>query len=149
MGEIMSTKENKELMRKAFDEFNTTNGDIAKLRSLYVRYCKPTFIAHSVLRGDANSETVIQAMAKNFAAFPDFKIIADDMLAEGDKVVTKYTIQGTHSGTFMGIAGNGKKLNIKGVQIDKIVDGKRVENWDFPDALGLLTQVGAIPAPKI
>jgi predicted ester cyclase len=88
-------------------------------------------------------------MVKNFVAFPDFKIIADDMLAEGDKVVTRYTIQGTHIGTFMGIAGKGKKLNIKGVQIDKIVDGKRVENWDFPDALGLLTQVGAIPAPKM
>ena len=50
----------------------------------------------------------------------------------------------------MGIHGTGKKLDIKGVQIDKIVGGKRVENWDFPDTPGLLTQVGVIPdvAPK-
>jgi predicted ester cyclase len=145
----MSLKDNKELMHNAFEEFNATKGDITKLHSLYAKYCEPTFIAHSVLRGDANSETVIQAMVKNFVAFPDFKIIADDILAEEDKVVTRYTIQGTHTGTFMGIAGTGKKLNIKGVQIDKIVGGKRVENWDFPDALGLLTQVGVIPAPKM
>jgi len=68
------------------------------------------------------------------------------MVAEGDKVVTKYTIQCTQMGTFMGILGTGKKVDIKGVQIDKFVGGKRVENWDFPDALGLLTQVGVIPS---
>ena len=146
----MSAKENKEFMRKAFEEFNATKGDITKLHSLYTRYCEPTFIVHSVWRGDVNLEMGIQAMAKNFAAFPDFKIIIDDMLAEGDKVVTRYTIQGTHKGTFMEIPGTGKKLDIKGVQIDKIVGGKRVENWDFPDALDLLTQVRVIPgvAPK-
>jgi predicted ester cyclase len=142
----MSTKENKDLIRKVFEEFNATKGDIAKLHSLYDRYCEPTFIVHSAWRGDVNLEMGVQAMAKNFAAFPDFKFIIDDMLAERDKVVTRYTIQGTHKGTFMGIPGTGKKLDIKGVQIDKIVGGKRVENWDFPDALGLLTQVGVIPS---
>ena len=81
----MSTKENKEFMRKAFEEFNATKGDITKLQSLYTRYYEPTFIVHSVWRGDVNLETGVQAMAKNFAAFPDFKITIDDILAEGDK----------------------------------------------------------------
>ena len=133
-------------MRKAFEEFNATKGDITKLQSLYTRYCEPTFIVHSVWRGDVNLETGVQAMAKNFAAFPDFKITIDDILAEEDKVVTSIYYTRYSQGNVYGNLWYGKKLDIKGVQIDKIVGGETGGRIGIlPMLRVLLTRSGSHP----
>lgn len=146
----MSTKENKELARQFFNDANTYRGDIAKALSMSEKSVAPGWIDHHVSRGDMNREQFIQFWNAMSAAFPDLKFSIDDMVAEGDKVVTRYTMQGTHKGPWRGIPPTGKQVVIKGVSIDKIVGGKVVESWDFPDSMGMMTQLGVIPgaAPK-
>lgn len=148
----MSTKENKELIRKAYEELNSCNGDISKLPPSYVQRYAPTFIGHSTLEpGDHKLEKVMKSLAMLFAAFPDMKGSIEDQVAQGDKVASRYVCRGTHKGSFGGIPTTGKQVVMNGVQIDKIANGKRVECWDFPDIFGLMTQLGVIPptAPKM
>ena len=77
------------------------------------------------------------------AAFPDWQMTVEEMLGEGDKVVTRFRAQGTHLGPFRGIPATGKKIEVTGIAIDRVVDGKRVESWVQWDMLGLLEQLGA------
>jgi len=143
----MSTKENKELMRKLFEEFNATIGDAAKLRHWYEKYNIPNATYHR-LSGDMNLEQSIQYMSDYSGS--DVKFSIDDMVAEVNKVVIRYTMQVTHNKTFRGIPATGKLITVKGVEIFTFVAGKIVEAWDFPDTLGAMTQIGAFPstAPK-
>ncbi len=64
------------------------------------------------------------------------------MLGEGDKVVTRWRGRGTHRGPFRGIPATGKKIEVSGIAIDRVVNGKRVEGWVEWDMLGLLQQLG-------
>ena len=82
-----------------------------------------------------------------FNAFPDTEISIEELIAEGDKVVTRWTSRGTHQGEFMGLPPSGKRVEVAGVTISRIEGGKIVEDWEFTDALGLMQQLGAIPAP--
>jgi steroid delta-isomerase-like uncharacterized protein len=82
------------------------------------------------------------------SAFPDFRLIIEDQIAEGDKVVTRVTFQGTHRGEFRGIAPTGKQVKYSGIAIDRIFQGKVVEMWHVAETLALLQQVGAIPPPQ-
>ena len=72
------------------------------------------------------------------------------MVAEGDKVVIRYTVQGTQKGAILGIPATGKHVSIKACDIYKIEGGKILEWWEFPDYLGAMTQIGAVisPPPK-
>lgn len=79
------------------------------------------------------------------AAFPDGRVTIDDMIAEGDKVVTRYTSSGTHKGDFMGIAATGKKVVVTGIVMSRIAKGKIAEEWEELDTLGFMVQLGAIP----
>jgi steroid delta-isomerase-like uncharacterized protein len=79
------------------------------------------------------------------AAFPDVHIAIDDLIAAGDKVVTRYTATGTHQGELMGIPATGKKISITGVSIYRFANGQIVEDWAEFDQLGMLTQLGVIP----
>ena len=81
------------------------------------------------------------------AAFPSYQLIAEDMIAEGDKVVVRSTFRGTHKGDLMGIPPTGKQVTMPLILIYRIADDKIVEHWMQADALGLLQQLGAIPAP--
>lgn len=141
----MSTRENKELVRQATKEWNGVKGDVAKMRSLYDKYYAPGFIYHDVSGGDMNREEAIQNNVTDVSAFPDVNYSIDDILAEGDKTVIRFTMQATHKGTFMGIPATGKQIVVKGVEINKIKGGKIVETWDFLDSLGMMQQLGVIP----
>src|SRR5437867_2713059 len=83
------------------------------------------------------------------SAFPDFQLVIEDQIAEGDKVVTRVTFQGTHRGEFRGAAPTGKQVRYSGIAIDRIVDGKVVEMWHIADTLALLQQIGALPSPQL
>ncbi len=74
--------------------------------------------------------------------FPDFHVTIEDQIAEGDRVVTRVTFRGTHSGEFGGIAATGRQVEYGGITIDRIVDGKVVEGWHVADELGMLRQLG-------
>jgi steroid delta-isomerase-like uncharacterized protein len=82
-------------------------------------------------------------------AFPDFFWRVEDQVAEGDKVVSRYTFGGTHQGEFFGVAGTGQRIEITGIQIDRFdEDGKLVEEWPEYDLLGAMRQLGAVPEPQ-
>ena len=82
-----------------------------------------------------------------FDAFPDTHITIDDIVAEGDKVVTRYTYTGTHKGAYRGIPATNKKFTLSIIEIDRVVGGKLVEGWIRFDTLGLMQQLGVIPTP--
>lgn len=83
-----------------------------------------------------------------FAAFPDQHWTIEELIAEGDKVVNRFTWRGTHRGEFMGIPPTGRRVEVKGVVIDRIVEGRIADTRILMDNLGLMQQLGAIPAPQ-
>jgi len=89
-----------------------------------------------------------QFMGVYLRAFPDADITIEDQLVEGDRVVTRWTGRGTQTGEFMEMPPSGKKVAVPGVQIDRFSGGKIVEEWTLFDQLGMLQQLGAVPATK-
>ena len=79
-------------------------------------------------------------------AFPDVKLTIDEQIAEGDKVVTRWNAIGTHRGELFGTAPTGKQVRVQGIIVSRIANGKIVEETEVYDALGMLRQLGAIPA---
>jgi len=80
-------------------------------------------------------------------AFPDLERPVEDLVAEGDRVVARWTSSGTHKGDFQGIPPTGKHVETSGITIFRIENGKIVEEWSESDVLGMLQQLGAIPSP--
>ena len=78
-------------------------------------------------------------------AFPDLRFQIMDTIAEGDTVVCRCLMKGTHRGAFMGIPATGKRINITGVDIARFREGKAVEHWAYYDELGMMQQLGVIP----
>jgi steroid delta-isomerase-like uncharacterized protein len=81
----------------------------------------------------------------SFPAFPDQRWVTDEQIADGDKVVSRFTMYGTHRGDFMGIPATGRHIAVKGVVIDRVVDGKWKDSRLLMDTLSLLQQLGALP----
>jgi predicted ester cyclase len=81
------------------------------------------------------------------AAFPDFRAVIHDQIAEGDKVVTRKIFHGTHRGELMGIGPTGREVQIEVIDIVRVEGGQIVEHWNVVDRLGLLQQLGALPEP--
>ncbi len=88
-----------------------------------------------------------RVVAMFLAAFPDLRTTVDDLIAEGDKVTARWTFRGTHQGAFMGMPPTGKQITGTGMSITRIADGKIAETWVTFDALGLMQQLGVVPAP--
>jgi len=82
-------------------------------------------------------------------AFPDVHFTIDEQIAEGDKVVTRWTAQGTHKGELVGIPATGKSSTVTGINVDRIVNGKIVESWGIFDQFGMMQNLGVIPMPEV
>jgi steroid delta-isomerase-like uncharacterized protein len=139
----VSTEENKATFRRYVEEVgNAGNLDLAD--DVFDRY-----LAHqpdgSVL--ERGPEDVKRFMGEFRSAFPDFHSTIEDQIAEGDRVVTRWRMRGTHQGEFRGIAPTGKELDITGIGIFRFSDGKVVESWDNFDQLGMMRQLGMVPEP--
>jgi len=79
-------------------------------------------------------------------ALPDIHMTIDDIMAEGDRVTVRITVEGTHKGGQLGVAPSGKRVRIAGIVIVRIANGQIAEGWNSWDQLGLLRQIGALPA---
>jgi steroid delta-isomerase-like uncharacterized protein len=79
------------------------------------------------------------------AAFPDLRLTIEEIIAEGEIVMTRWSCRGTHKGDLSGIAPTGKQFNISGVTIARLANGKLAEGWVNWDALGLMQQLGIVP----
>ena len=96
------------------------------------------------LRGPAGVRANVE---KYLAGFPGGGITVDDQIAEGDKVATRWTGRGTHMGEIAGISPTGKEVTVSGLTLSRLENGMVVEEWTTWDTLGMLTQLGAVPAP--
>ena len=91
-------------------------------------------------------EGMKQFITEYRAAFPDYTCTIEDQVAEGEKVVTRWTVRGTQHGQLMGIPPTGKQVTLPGVVVDRLSNGHLVESWMQADALGMLQQLGVVQA---
>ena len=134
----MSVKENKALVCSIVEFANQRD-----LPAFWKPFA-PESVVHDTA-GDKSLEQFKQHATMIFTAFPDFHWTIEDVIAEGDKVVFRSTFRGTHKDDLADIAPTGKKIDITLMQIARIVTGKVVEFWHYPDELGLRRQLGATP----
>ena len=138
----MSIAENKAIVRRYLDSvWNERN------RAVIDEVIAPSFIQH-IANVPPGPGGVKGFFAMIDSAFPDARMMVEDLIAEGDRVVWRFTIHATHTGLFQGIAPTGRSVTITGMNIARMEDGKIVENWGEQDNLGLLQQLGVIPAPR-
>jgi steroid delta-isomerase-like uncharacterized protein len=140
----MPAEENKALLSRFMEEVGN-QGKLDLTDKLYA----PTYINHRHLPPgfSADREGWKQLFAMYRAAFPDLRFTVEEQVAEGDTVVTRWAVTGTHRGEMMGIPPTGKQVAVGGIWISRIRGGQVVEEWGVSDELGMLQQLGVIPAP--
>jgi steroid delta-isomerase-like uncharacterized protein len=140
----MMSEENKAKVRRFLEEaFNEGNLGMADeiFASDYVLHDPGT---PEEIRGPEGIKRFVQMYR---SAFPDTHITVEDLIAEGDEVVTRWRGRGTHQGELFGIAPSGNHVEITGITISRFEGGKIAEDWTNSDTLGLMQQIGAIPEP--
>ena len=142
----MSLEQNKIIVLKFYEAFDKQ--DIEQGRKLMSADIIARGLDTKPLKG---YDAVMQYGSMMFAAFPDGRHVLDEVIAEGDKVVTRGIFKGTHKGELMGIPPTGKQVTFSVVQVDRLKDGKIVEHWGQGDVKALMQQVGIVffPSPKL
>jgi steroid delta-isomerase-like uncharacterized protein len=143
----MSSETNKTLSRRFFEEV-FSKGKLAVADEIIVK--------DQVNSGPGNPPGLLpglegtkQLVTMYRNAFPDVHFTIDEQLAEGDKVMTRWTAHGTHQGELAGIPATGKSSTVTGVAVDRIVNGKIAESWGIFDEFGMMQQLGVIPTPEL
>jgi steroid delta-isomerase-like uncharacterized protein len=139
----MSSEDNKALIRRFIEEvFNQRNVDAID------RYIAANYVDHVTPPGVPNTREGFKQFIGTFlATFPDFHYTVEDLVADGDKVVARLTAQGTQQGALMDIPATGKQATWSEIHIGRLANGTIAEHWGEIDNLGMLQQLGVIPAP--
>jgi predicted ester cyclase len=120
-----------------------TRGNLGAVDEIFA----PEFIGHHPGQPDwVGPEGVKQAVTRTRSAFPDFAESVDDVVTDGDRVVTRFTASGTHLGPFRGMAPTGKPVSMAEMAIFRVVGNRIVEKWGLADQQGLLDQLGLAPS---
>jgi steroid delta-isomerase-like uncharacterized protein len=135
---------NKEIVRRYYDEvFNQRKVDLVDELAV------EDYVEHDPFPGQGNGRRDLKARVEAIlGAFNPLRFTIEDVVAEGDRVVVRWSQTGTQSGNFMGIPPTGKKFTIAGIDIHAVRDGCMAEHWHVVDQLALLQQLGVIPAPS-
>lgn len=138
----MSTDANKALARAYFTAF------LERDEAWWQRHVAPGFVRHDpglnfAVRGP---EGVARLGEVLHGGVTEMKLPIEDVIAEGDQVLVRLRFQGRHTGDLMGLRPSGRSIDIAVMDLFRIVDGQLVEHWALLDNLGLLKQVGALPA---
>jgi steroid delta-isomerase-like uncharacterized protein len=139
----VSAEANKAVIQRLFDEvFNHGNLEVVD-----------EIVAENVLGHDATSpepkhgcESVKQVVTLFQTAFPDARYLLFDLIGEDDRVVARWGLRGMRRGTFMGVPPTEKPVSVNGIIIYRLQDQKIVEYWGNFDTLGLMQQLGIVPA---
>jgi predicted ester cyclase len=131
------------IVKRLFEEPWTGNLDVID------EFISSDYVGHDPaepepIRGPAGVRANIE---KYIAGFPGGAITVDEQIAEGDRVATRWTGRGTHTGELAGISPTGKDVTVSGLTISRFSGGKVVEEWTTWDTFGMLVQLGAIPEP--
>jgi len=139
----MSAEENKAIVRRLFDEvFN--KGNLGEADAALA----PNYRLHDPAAPNfaGGREAYRQFQARYLKAFPDHRLTVEDQIAEGHRVATRWTARGTHRGDLPGIPATGKPVTVTGITISRMSGGKIAEEWQDWDGLGMLQQLGVVPA---
>ncbi len=140
----MSAQENRIVVRREFEEILSQEGNLDAAEEIYA----PNYVGHEPTFGDVHGvEGAKQFAATYRQAFPDIQTTMEDQVAEGDKVVTRFTSRGTHQGESEDFGPpTGNRIEVTGITIEQFSEeGKIVEDWTNFDALGLMQQLGLVP----
>ncbi len=139
----MSAEESKAIARRVVEELFNQGGNLDAAEELFA----PNYVGHEPAFGDLHGvEAVKQFAATERQAIPDLQNTIEDMVAEGDKVVTRFRGRGTHQGETEAFGPpTGNRIEVTGITIQRFAEGKIVEDWTIFDALGMMRQLGMIP----
>jgi steroid delta-isomerase-like uncharacterized protein len=137
------SEQNKTILRRFYDElFNT--GDLSVADEIVVI----SYVNHNALPGEKPGREGLKAfVALLRTAFADIHFTVEDQVAEEEKVVTRFTVEGTHQAEFAGVPATGKPVAITAINIHRVSGGQIQEGWLNWDGLGLMQQLGVIPTP--
>ena len=139
----MSTEDNKATVQHLYEQlFNQGNLSVAD------EVIAPDFINHNASPGsNRGPESMRQLITMLSTAFPDMHYTIEELVAEGDTVVARVTVSGTHRGPFQGMPPTGRSFRQAQMHFIRFRDGKAVEHRAVRDDLGMMRQLGVIPAP--
>ncbi len=144
---ICKMENNKQIIVRFVEElWNNRKLEIAD--AIFAKDCQ-TFQLRSgapIMAAPRGPAIIREHISEWLAAFPDLKFTIEQMIAEGDKVSTLLTMEGTHTGEWLGLPPSGKRINICMTTIHRISNGKIVEDWVIVESLGLFQQLGILPA---
>ncbi len=135
------SEQNKTLTQRFYEEvFNKGNLDVID------ELCAPNLVVQTPFPGmDSSREGLKQMFGMFRQAFPDMRVTVDEMVGEGDTVVTRLTMTGTHTGDMMGIPPTGRQFKTRGMDMVHIVNGKATEVWHFEEEMAFWQQLGIAP----
>jgi steroid delta-isomerase-like uncharacterized protein len=139
----VSLEENKAVVRR-WIEGGYGRGNLDLIEEMIA----PDFVNRTPLPGQPPTREGVAGGVRGLrAAFPDLAVTIEEIVAEGDLVVTRDVSRGTHRGPFAGIPPTGRQVTVSRIAIFRVKDGRITEHWANVDMLGLMQQLGAIPAP--
>ena len=138
------SESNKAILRRFFEEmFNT--GDLSVADEIVA----VSYVNHNPAPGETPGREGLKTFVTDLrASFPDIHFTVEDQVAEGDKVTTRFTTTGTPQGEFAGIPATGKHVSVTAMNIHLVSGGQIQEAWFNWDALGMMQQLGVVPAPE-
>jgi|SRR5215203_976532 len=143
-GGFAMSEENEALVRRYFEEI-WDKGNLELIDELFTT----NFVRHGPVGtegGEVRGLEGFKALVSSYrTGLPDLRIPIEDLIAEGDRVVTRWTAYGTHQGELLGNAPTGNQATVAGILIDRISGGKIEEEWVDYDTLHLIQQIGAVP----
>ena len=139
----MSAQENKALVRREVEELYNHTGNLDTVEEIIA----PNYVSYEPTSGETRGIEGARQFAATFRqAFPDLQNAIEDMVAEGDKVVMRFRGSGTHQGETEAFGpATGKRMEMTGIIIKRVSEGKIVEAWTNFDALGMMQQLGMVP----
>ena len=141
----MSSAENKQLMRRFYDEVcDQQQFDLIDQLVVEDYEHHNAGLPPEMQHGRANFKQVLMMF---YGAFPDLKATVEDLTAEDDKVAARIHFRGTHQGELMGVPASGNPVDFVVSETYRIAGGRLAEGWAVFDAMGLMQQIGAMPAP--
>ena len=140
----MSAEENKDIVRRFWGVWEEGNIDLVD------ELLAPDYVNRTPATPDqpTGPEGVKGVVSMFRSGIPDLRVVIEDMIADGDKVAVRYTLEGTHEGELFGVPPTGQRLTIKSIAIERVSDGKIREHWRVTDSLDMMQQLGVIPSPE-
>jgi predicted ester cyclase len=139
----MATEQNISIVQRGFEE-----GINGRNLAVFDELLAPNYVNHSLPAPMPGPEGMKAVVGMFLAGFPDFRVVVEEIVANGELVCTRGHFTGTHTGEFQGIPATHRSIKASYIDMWRVEGGRAVENWAQLDMLGLMQQLGVIPAPQ-